>query len=92
MSAHFYITVIVYCDVVRNNRQDTDLPSSVILSSRWCSFLTDVSELPISRILKGQEVLYFLMSARYYHHTLRNVAEERRFYLLRDGSLESRNA
>jgi hypothetical protein len=29
-------------------------------------------------------------SVRNYHHTLRNIAEARRFYLLRGGSLKSR--
>jgi hypothetical protein len=32
------------------------------------------------------------MSTWNYNYTLRNIPEERRFYLLRDGSLESRNA
>jgi hypothetical protein len=64
-------------------------------------YITDVSEQPICRIFKGQELSHFYSlkmgliccpetSVRNYHHSLRNNPEESSYHQFRVGSLKLR--
>ena len=73
------VTVIYHC-------HRRDLRSFEILLSVQQSFLTDASEQPICPFFNGKD--WPETSLRNQHYTLRNIAEERRSILFRDGSLE----
>jgi hypothetical protein len=51
----------------------------------------DKLSVPPSRVLKLESIVCSETSASNYHYMLRNNPEERSFYLLRGGSLKSRN-